>query len=126
MSNPTTREKAEVVLEEYYGTDAHCEEPWLVHRRDCADLILAIVEEDTRERESALAATQCLHDMRGDDYGNAMCPLEADRSRLLALLRQSVSALECYEQGYTWSPREASILAACRAVLDGETGKEVV
>jgi hypothetical protein len=50
----TMRERVAGVLEEWYGTDAHCEGTWLVHRRDCANAILAIVAED-REKLVALA-----------------------------------------------------------------------
>jgi len=43
---------------------------------------------------------------------------EEQYDALLSVLRQCVSALECYEQGYVWSPREASILAAARPYLE--------
>jgi hypothetical protein len=85
--NATLRRELEEAREKY--TDENGDVFYPMTAKEYADVFKAL-KADARERESVLAATQCLHDMRGDDYGNALCPLEADRSSLLAVLRQAV------------------------------------
>lgn len=46
-------------------------------------------ERDEHKRNaSVMAATQCIHDMRGDDYGNAVCPMEAEVKALREALEK--------------------------------------
>jgi len=71
----------------------------------CAEKAKAERDEYKRDA-SVMAATQCIHDMRGDDHGNAVCPLEAE----VKALREELADYQSYYENAVYEGSDWELL----------------